>query len=91
MNIKDIRKIPKTMLKKIKSFDDIAIEKPSGKIRFYKYYTLLGGELAEVVVAVRNYYKKWFCKQVVIHGIHSKKVYLQDIMRVMINMKKTMF
>lgn len=81
--IKQIRKIPKAMLERIKAKDDELIEKPNGNARFYKYYTLYGKELAEVIVAVRNHYKKWYCKQVVVHGIHNKDVYLRDICQTM--------
>ena len=81
--IKQIRKIPKDILQKIKETDNNLIEKPDGHTRFYKYFTLYNNELAEVVVAVRNYYKKWFCKQVVVHGIHNNKVYLRDIAQTM--------
>ena len=77
--IKQIRKIPKAMLERIKATDEKLVEKPNGNTRFYKYYTLYGKELAEVIVAVRNHYKKWYCKQVVVHGIHNKDVYLRDI------------
>ena len=49
------------------------------KTRFYTYFTKFKNELCSVTVAVRNHYKKWYCKQVVIHGLHSDKVYLQDI------------
>ncbi len=81
--IKQIRKIPKAMLERIKAKDDEFIENPNGNTRFYRYYTLYGKELAEVVVAVRNHYKKWYCKQVVVHGIHNKDVYLRDICQTM--------
>lgn len=70
------------MLQKIKKLDDKNNDKPNGT-RFYKYYTLYNHELAEVIVAVRNHYKKWYCKQVVVHGIHNSKVYLQDICQTM--------
>lgn len=82
LKIKNIRKIPKYMINKIKQIDKKnAIQ--NGNTRFYKYYTKYNKELCEVTVAVRNYYKKWLCKQVIVHGIHSNKCYLQDIMRVM--------
>ena len=71
------------MLERIKATDEKLVEKPNGNTRFYRYYTLYGKELAEVVVAVRNHYKKWYCKQVVVHGIHNKDVYLQDICQTM--------
>lgn len=71
------------MLNRIKKLDTNFYEKPDGHTRFYKYYTLYKHELCEVIVAVRHYYKKWYCKQVVVHGIHTKYVYLRDIARFM--------
>ena len=78
---KNIRKIPKYIIELIKQKDKNKTQ--DGNTRFYKYFTKYNNELCEVTVAVRNYYKKWFCKQVIVHGIHSDKCYLQDIMRVM--------
>ena len=75
----DIKPIPKNILNKIKKLDLQEYPKPNGNTRFYKYFTQYRKELCEVVVAVRNYYKNWYCKQVVVHGIHTDKVYLQDI------------
>ena len=83
ITIKNIRPIPKNMLNQIKAMDEFYEKRPNGNTRFYKYYTTFNKELAEVVVAVRNHYKKWFCKQVVIHGIHNTEVLLRDIGQVM--------
>lgn len=79
IDIEDIKPISNRMLNKIKKLDEIANPKPNGNTRFYTYFTKFKNELCSVTVAVRNHYKKWFCKQVVIHGIHSKNVLLQDI------------
>ena len=79
IEIKDIKPIPNTMLNKIKKLDNKLTEKPTGITRFYTYFTKFKKELCSVTVAVRHYYKKWFCKQVVVHGLHTNKVYLQDI------------
>ena len=75
----DIKPIPKNILNKIKKLDLQEYPKPNGNTRFYKYFTQNRKELCEVVVAVRNHYKNWYCKQVVVHGINTDKVYLQDI------------
>ena len=75
----DIKPIPKNILNKIKKLDLQEHPKPNGNTRFYKYFTQYRKELCEVVVAVRNHYKNWYCKQVVVHGINTDKVYLQDI------------
>lgn len=79
IDIENIKPITKTMLNKIKKLDEMANPKPNGNTRFYTYFTKFKNELCSVTVAVRNHYKKWFCKQVVVHGIHSKNVLLQDI------------
>lgn len=75
----NIRKIPKYMLKLIQKKDKEFYPKPDGHTRFYTYYTKYNKELCSVTVAVINKYKKWYCKQVIVHGIHSDKVWLQDI------------
>ena len=79
IKIKNIRKIPQYMLDLIKKKDLQDCPEQNGNTRFYKYFTQYRHELCEVIVAVRNYRKKWFCKQVVVHGIHTDKVFLQDI------------
>lgn len=76
---KNIRKIPKNMLHKIQQLDRKEYPQPDGHKRFYKYYALFNRELCEVVVAVRHYRKQWYCKQVVVHGIHTDKVYIRDV------------
>ena len=75
----NIRKIPKYMLNLIHKKDKEFYPKPDGHNRFYTYFTKYNKELCSVTVAVRNKYKKWYCKQVIVHGIHSDKVWLQDI------------
>lgn len=79
IEIKDIKPISNVMLNRIKKLDNKLIEKPTGNTRFYTYFTKFKNELCSVTVAVRNHYKKWYCKQVVVHGLHTDKVYLQDI------------
>lgn len=79
IDIKDIKPISNVMLNRIKKLDNKLIEKPTGNTRFYTYFTKFKNELCSVTVAVRNHYKKWYCKQVVVHGLHTNKVYLQDI------------
>ena len=54
------------MLNRIKKLDNKLIEKPTGNTRFYTYFAKFKNELCSVTVAVRNHYKKWYCKQVVV-------------------------
>ena len=79
MEIKDIKPIPQYILKLIKNYDDKTIKIKPGITRFYNYFTTIKKEIALVTVAVRNYRNKWFCKQVVVHGINSDKCFLKDI------------
>lgn len=79
----NIKEIPKYMLKRIEKLDKEYNPKPDGHTRFYTYFTKYNNELCSVTVAVRNKYKKWYCKQVVVHGIHSDKVWLRDIVQTM--------
>lgn len=83
IDIKDIRPIPKYIEKLIKIEDNNLQEKPNGNTRFYKYYTKFKNELCEAIVAVRNHYKKWYCKQVVVHAIHNEECFLRDIRQTM--------
>lgn len=83
VEIKHIRKIPNYILEKIKKRDNLEYPKPNKNTRFYKYFTTYNKELCEVTVAVRNKYKKWYCKQVIVHAIHNDKCFLQDIGRAM--------
>ena len=79
MQISKIRPIPKYIIKLIKKYDLTIAPAQDGHVRFYSYLTKNNGELVQVTVAVRNKYKKWYCKQVVVHGIHSDKCFLKDI------------
>lgn len=79
ITVENIRPIPKYMLERIQKLDKERNEKPSPTDRFYTYFTKYKNELCSVTVAVRNKYKKWYCKQVVVHGIHSTDVCLRDI------------
>ena len=79
MKIEKIKPIPKYIQKKIKLYDDKLKTKPLGKTRFYAYFTKNDGELVKVTVAVREYKKQWYCKPVVIHGVHSDRCFGKDI------------
>ncbi len=79
MLISKIKPIPKYIIKLIKKYDLTKAPKQDGHVRFYSYLTKNNGELVQVTVAVKNKYKKWYCKQVVVHGIHSDKCFLKDI------------
>lgn len=81
MNLTDenIKPIPKYMAALIRRTDKKTYPKPCGSARFYAYLTKIQGELVKVTVAVKHYRKKWFCKPVAWHGIHSDKCFVKDI------------
>ena len=79
MKIEKIKPIPKYIQKKIKLYDDQLKTAPFGRTRFYAYFTKNDGELVKVTVAVREYKKQWYCKPVVVHGVHSDRCFGKDI------------
>lgn len=79
MKIEKIKPIPKYIQKKIKLYDDQLKTAPFGRTRFYAYFTKNDGELIKVTVAVREYKKQWYCKPVVVHGVHSDRCFGKDI------------
>ena len=79
MKIEKIKPIPKYIQKKIRDYDNVLKTAPFGRTRFYAYFTKNDGELVKVTVAVREYKKQWYCKPVVVHGIHSDRCFGKDI------------
>ena len=79
MKIEKIKPIPKYIKAQIKRLDDKAYKPQEGKARFYAYLTKNDGELVKVTVAAKTYRKKWYCKQVAVHGVHSDKCFVLDL------------
>ena len=79
MKIEKIKPIPKYILKKIKLYDDKMKSSQPGRNRFYSYLTKNDRELVKVTVAVKEARKKWYCKQVAVHGVHSDKCFVKDM------------
>ena len=79
MKIEKIKPIPKYIEKMIHKRDVADFPKQDGTLRYYCYLTKNDGELVKVTVAVKNRCKKWYCKQVAVHGIHSKQCFLRDM------------
>lgn len=74
-----IKPIPKYISKLIQRFDADNMISRNGNTRYYAYLTKMHGELAQITVACKNRGKKWFCKQVVVHGVHSAYCLAKDI------------
>ena len=79
---KDIKPIPKYILKLIKERDKKDFPNGDGQRRFYAYLTKFGGELVKVTVAVKNRNNKardWVHKQVAVHCVHSDRCLIKDM------------
>lgn len=79
MKMEKIKPIPKYLVKAIQKIDKKLCKEQDGHTRFYSYLTKNDGELCKVSVAVRNKRKKWYYKQVAVHGIHSNECFIKDI------------
>ena len=79
MKMNKIKPVPKYLEKAILKLDKKMCKEQDGRTRFYSYLTKNDGELCKVSVAVRNKRKKWYCKQVAVHGIHSKECFIKDV------------
>lgn len=81
MKIEKIKPIPKYIMDKIRKADQERNPAPSGFTRRYAYLAKNDGELVKITVAVKNRYKKWYCKQVAVHGVHSNICFVKDTVR----------
>jgi len=79
MKIEKIKPIPKYILHKIRKTDLKRYPAQDGCVRYYSYFTKNDKELVQISVAVKNYRKKWYCKQIAIHGLHSERCFVKDI------------
>ncbi len=81
MKIEKIKPIPKYMIERIRNAEETNPWRNSGHTRFYSYLTKNDGELVKITVACKNKLDgpRWRCKQVIVHGIHSKDCFLKDI------------
>ncbi len=79
LNEKDIKPIPKYILKLIQKTDKKSYPEQSGHTRYYAYLTKHKKELVKITVACRNHRKQWYCKQVAIHDVHSPYCLVKDM------------
>lgn len=79
MTEKDIKPIPKTILKKIQAEDKRRNPAPNGFPRFYAYLAVWKKELVKVTVAVKHHKRQWYCKQVAVHILHSEECFVKDL------------
>lgn len=78
MKIEKIKPIPKYMVETIKKLDKKTHPEQDGHARYYAYLTKNEGELCKVFVAVKCHKGSWYCKQCIVHGIHSDVVFVKD-------------
>ena len=79
MKMEKIKPIPKKIESAIHRLDLRNHPEQDQHFRFYAYMATNDKELVKITVAVKNYRKKWYCKQVIVHGVHSDKCFLKDI------------
>ena len=77
MKMQKIKPIPKKIMAMIQRQDKKDYPAQDRHLRFYSYMTKNDKELVQVTVAVINHRKKWYCKQVIVHGVHSEKCFLK--------------
>lgn len=76
---KDIKPIPKYILKRIHDID-LKIEPwQQSYNRFYAYLTIWKKDLAKVTVAVTTIKGQWACKQIAVHSVHDQYCYIKDM------------
>ena len=79
MKITDIKPIPKYILERIRKTDNKNYTNHDGHVRCYAYLATWKKELVKVTVAVKNRGKKWYCKQVAVHGLNSTICFVKDM------------
>ena len=79
MKIEKIKPVPQKIVSAIRRLDKKEYPKQDQHVRFYAYMAKNDKELVKITVAVKNYQKQWFYKQVIVHGVHSDKCFLKDI------------
>ena len=79
MKMEKIKPIPKKIVAAIKRLDKKNYPAQDRHLRFYSYMATNDKELVRITVEVRNHRKNWYCKQVIVHGVHSDKCFLKDI------------
>ena len=76
---KDIRPIPKYILKTIMQKDKKYYPTPADSNRFSCLSRGMEKELVKVTVAVKHHHRKWYCKQVTVHDLRSERCLVKDL------------
>ena len=79
MEEKDIKPIPKYIIRKIRKLDDENRFVTDTGTRYYSYLTKINKDLARIIVACKVKDHQWFCKHVVVHIMHSDHCLVRDI------------
>lgn len=78
MKIEKIKPIPKYILERIRKLDS-EVHLQDGHTRYYSYLSKNEGELCKVTVAVKCHKGNWYCKQCIVHGVHSERGFVKDM------------
>ena len=79
LDVNYIKPIPKTIIASIKREDKKHYPAPCGNTRCYSYLATWHKELVKITVAVKHYKKRWYCKQVAVHGLRSENALVKDV------------
>ena len=79
MEEKDIKPIPKYIIRKIRKLDEENRFVTDTGTRYYSYLTKINKDLARIIVACKVKDHQWFCKQVVVHTMNSDHCLVRDI------------
>jgi len=74
-----VRPIPKYITAKIRRRDKENCPEQKGPCRFYSYLTAVRRDPVKITVAVKNYKKRWYIKQVAAHGVKSNMCLVKDM------------
>jgi hypothetical protein len=73
-----VKPIPKYILTRIQKLDHKLYPEQNAVVRFYSYLTSIKKDLTQITVAVKNYRKKWYCKQITVRPYSSPYVFVKD-------------
>lgn len=76
---KDIKPMPKYIINRIRQLDEKERINGYQQTTFYSYLTRIKNDLAQVTVACKMKNHQWFCKQIVVHAVHSATCFVNDI------------
>lgn len=79
LKAKFIKETPKHIIERIRKLDEEKRNGYENHTTFYSYLAKVNNDLAIIVVACKMRDHQWFCKQVVVHAVHSNTCLVRDL------------